>query len=637
MTFFFFTLNELCNKIIIGGSMKEIKTFEDESYGVKVVTKEELVNNRYEYFIRSINLDDKLIFNGDVSFIFNDLEHPITYNDFLNHNELSINEEYLKGHSEEINDLLVFLIKDQRAELTISNTALITPEVIDAIAANDTITRIKLGNLSDIYYLDEATFNKLNNGMIKHIITDGVDESLKDNYDEKIYYNCHKKIIGYRNIESIKEDLLIDLDEPITDEQVKFFNYSSDNIKILFNYEDYDNIFDTISKLRQLNKGYKYTVKIDDKNKFNDFILDNDSIDKSDILVYVNRQSVDVDKYVSSEKMLLSMIEPAKDLSNFEKFLYAYDIVKHFKKYKESDDTYNSRDLYQIINNDEYMVCVGYANLLIDLLNKLDIDSYDYSVGVDVGFDIVDLKSEKVRDDVESRNAGHARVIVNMVDHKYNIDGIYVSDPTWDNELGNDSYTYALMTFDEISKGKRYLYQDRKVTGLLDSKNIQQFYDGVNKRLNKKMEGKENYLSMPTDNKKAQSNFISEILKFIKDIDKEFYNKINDEAKNILVGLDYDQSKFNSLIEEIGYYIINKNSKPISLDSYKKAIKVLCTNFYGLSEEDVLKEINRTIDYNKKRFDQAFPDRYKINQDGSKEIYSSLNNKWDEEKITRHR
>lgn len=610
--------------------MREIKTFEDESYGVKVVTKEELLNKRNEYFINSINLDEKFIFNGDVAFVFNDFEHPISYNNFLNHNELNINEEYMKRHPQEINALLVSLIKDQKYELTISNTALITPEVIDAIAKNGAITKITLGSLSDIYYLDEETFDKLNNGSIKHIITDGVDESLKNNYDEKIHYNCHKKLIGYRNIDDIKNDLIIDLDEPITDEQIKYFTYSSNNIKILFDYDDYENIFDTISKLRQLNKGYKYNIRLKDKNKFNSLILDNDSIDKSDIDINVNMQSVDLDEYIELEKMLCSMVEPAKDLSDFEKFLYAYDIVKHFKKYKESDDKIASRNLYQVISNDEYMVCVGYANLLMDLLNKLGIDSYDYSVGVDIGFDIVDLNSENVRDDVESRNAGHARVIVNIVDPKYNIDGFYVSDPTWDNELGNDSYTYALMTFDEMSKGRRYLYIDRQITGLLDSKNIEQFYHGFNKFIDW------NNADKNFTDENGQILVLDSFVDLFKDLDTVFYNKLKPRFDKINMH-NFDHQLFNEIVTDIGYYIINKNNNPIPLDSYKKAINVLYTKFYGISEAEVQKEVDKTIDFNKKRFDGAFPTTYKINRDGSKEIYSSLENKWDEEEITRHR
>ena len=51
--------------------------------------------------------------------------------------------------------------------------------------------------------------------------------------------------------------------------------------------------------------------------------------------------------------------------------------------------------------------------------------------------------------------AGHARVIVNINDPKYNISGVYVVDPTWDNDLENDYYNHALMSFDKTCNEKR--------------------------------------------------------------------------------------------------------------------------------------------------------------------------------------
>ena len=47
--------------------------------------------------------------------------------------------------------------------------------------------------------------------------------------------------------------------------------------------------------------------------------------------------------------------------------------AKKYKEYKENNDKKEqSRNLYDILDG-EYMVCVGYATLLGDLLNKLGI------------------------------------------------------------------------------------------------------------------------------------------------------------------------------------------------------------------------------------------------------------------------
>ena len=46
---------------------------------------------------------------------------------------------------------------------------------------------------------------------------------------------------------------------------------------------------------------------------------------------------------------------------------------------------------------------------------------------------------------------GHDRVLVYIKDEKYGIDGMYFSDPTWDNELIDNSYAHCLMTEEDVS------------------------------------------------------------------------------------------------------------------------------------------------------------------------------------------
>ncbi len=200
----------------------------------------------------------------------------------------------------------------------------------------------------------------------------------------------------------------------------------------------------------------------------------------NNVKIMVDAEIYTYEEYYKFEKVLFEMIRPALNLSPFEKFLYAYNIVKYYKKYNESsDNVFESRKLYDVLIND-YIVCVGYAKMLVDLLDKLGIASTKYSLNVDVGFDNVNPHEENVAEDKKSTLGGHARVIVNLVDEKYGINGIYQSDPTWDNILDKDSYVYSLMTFDEASKNKRYLYIDKNITNILYARNLEEFYNIVN-------------------------------------------------------------------------------------------------------------------------------------------------------------
>lgn len=126
-----------------------------------------------------------------------------------------------------------------------------------------------------------------------------------------------------------------------------------------------------------------------------------------------------LDQIIKDDEFLDYCVQNIKnsDMSPFEKYLAIYDIVKNFKKYnKRPDDRalQESRNLYMILNNN-YMVCAGYARLLETLLKR---------IGIDATF----LISSTNRDDIQ-----HAIVALKIKDEKYNLDGVYLSDPTDDN------------------------------------------------------------------------------------------------------------------------------------------------------------------------------------------------------------
>ena len=131
------------------------------------------------------------------------------------------------------------------------------------------------------------------------------------------------------------------------------------------------------------------------------------------------------------------------NLSNLEKIMYVYDIVKYRIYNKDEDNYLNNRDLDKVTSGNT-IVCSGFSNLFNAILMSLDIKAMP----------------------LISKTANHQRSIVYVNDSKYDIDGIYVFDPTWDcrkKESENyylERYNYFMMplsrskitAYDEISR-----------------------------------------------------------------------------------------------------------------------------------------------------------------------------------------
>ena len=185
------------------------------------------------------------------------------------------------------------------------------------------------------------------------------------------------------------------------------------------------------------------------------------------------------------------------------------------------------------------------------------------------------------------------------------------------------------MTFDEAHLAKRYLYSDFSEYGLLASISLEEFYNNVNKYMDK-LVNDDTYAIKFTE-EKARLRVVSDLLDIIKKLDNNFYSdlltKYPDIHKkdNVVITKNY-----TDFLYDVGKYIVAKANKPIGLEQIKPAITLLYSKFYGLNEEEIKKEVDRTLSFNKKRMSKSFPTTYKINQDGSKEVYSYMGNKFDD-------
>ncbi len=123
-----------------------------------------------------------------------------------------------------------------------------------------------------------------------------------------------------------------------------------------------------------------------------------------------NNAPVQIDLAIETMKKIKSISKLIKKnkLSPMESIMYAYDMVKdNVYGGKEEKETSKPRDLAEVLKRDN-MVCMGFTNYFNSILTYLNIPCTEYYVN------------------------DHVRSCVYVKDEKYNIDGVYYFDSTWD-------------------------------------------------------------------------------------------------------------------------------------------------------------------------------------------------------------
>ena len=132
------------------------------------------------------------------------------------------------------------------------------------------------------------------------------------------------------------------------------------------------------------------------------------------------------------------------NLSLMETIMYIYDQVRsRVYTFENEDESYfKSRDLSQVIFGDK-IVCSGYANIFYALLRYIGIDNY-----------IVYLSERG------NPNKGHARNVIYVKDDKYDIDGVYYFDSTWNSKRKSETNEY-LYRYTYFAKTKKFMDDDK--------------------------------------------------------------------------------------------------------------------------------------------------------------------------------
>ena len=561
--------------------MADISVFDVyRNWKISSISLEDLISSSESTDITNIYCNPMVRIDEDSRWIFADSKHPIVRGKLIMLGQfLALDEAFYDAHKAEIDDAIASICRNTTATYFCIESRFINEKTLKALSENKNINHLVLGGSGEKYKLTRSVYDLLKDSSIEAIDTKDVDDELKGIFNAKIYYNDMKPLISFYNYENLIELNSLRIEKPFTEEEIENIKYVKDGISIkICNFDDYENIFKIIRRLNECGKDYHCVIEVqykgekDYKNQFNEYIFTHLEVLDYDVDISVGYgEEYPLKDYAKYERRLIEMIRPALNLSPLEKYLFAYNITKKYKEYKENKDkAEEARNLYQILDG-EFMVCVGYGTLLKDLLNKLGIESDYYSVGVDTGLDDVPSDALVLPDDVLVTRAGHARVMVNIVDPKYGVDGLYIADPTWDNIMDDDPYNFALMTGDEYNGLYRYNFLTfYNVQEMFFAHSIEEFYQKANIWMFKEEKKR---------TKSVEKELISDFTLFhvtldkfmvsLKHVDRESYDMLKFVFSNIFkmkrfaTNVDTFMVKVEGIVEKTGDEKLKENFKDL--------------------------------------------------------------------------
>lgn len=409
-------------------------------------------------------------------------------------------------------------------------------------------------DFSKISFNDSTNEEKVNFQI--YIINTALEKSIENNEiinrwkSEVLDLNReHKFNTSNIYVEKIKNDSLV--------------SYPSNVSEIFSSEADIDSINLLIDRVKSSNNNIERIVVDLPEELYN--LEELERIKDKELVVFGSKNDITritVEDMIKTEKTLDLFVSDIKSssLSPYEKYLAVYNIVKSFKDYrfykdnKDEDHDYadQSRNVYLIMQND-YIVCVGYARLLQTLLKRVGINSVAWSV--------------------QTINDSHQRNYVNIVDSKYDINGYYMCDATWDkvqDEMMLKRYDHVHLTTNDARQENEF---DKSIDPNAD------LYDEMfNDYTDEEML---NYLK---EGYHIHNNF-HKLKEIMKKLDPILYEKIKDRKLSL------------ELASEINVYFKTKLNKNISKEVDLKAILEINQYIEGrrYSEEEYIEKWNDAI------------------------------------------
>lgn len=482
-------------------------------------------------------------------------------------------------------NFLIHILKNTTSsEIIINFPGLTMPEIVDCLIANSNLKKAYFTTYLPRFTLTPELLQKLKSrNIIAYVPT--FTPSLKNSLNKDFFIS-----VNFYETAKYRELNVASLLAPIQPDK---FSYLLTTTKVIIDFQDIENTIQILTFLKNNNykgiiqinifKGFNIT-SLSDFSKHLNIIICDTLFDKANF-----KDQSTIDEYNKIKKQLQSMLSPLdnSNLTPFEKYIFLYNIVKNYKKYKENhQDDADSRSIYNIIDSD-YMVCSGYANLLTNLcelanipctyitceVGKLKVPDELIQESITRIFPsfishfinrhkslyrvIETFINSDTKKQVYNKD-GHARVYINITDPVYGIDGYYYSDPTWDSTKTFDYYTHLIFTDKENSQAVTPFYFD--IMALFDITNSNEFWEKLK------------YLKRDND----IHRIIKEFLIIFISIDYTFFKELSNKYgfnENSFFPEDYNQDTINAILNDICNHILKKVNKPISKDIKYTAIK----------------------------------------------------------------
>lgn len=226
------------------------------------------------------------------------------------------------------------------------------------------------------------------------------------------------------------------------------FNENNEVEELFYNgIEDISKLREIVSRIEKKTKIHKIVLKCENKTYENAYYLNSIAKKYPVEINYGDLHNCTVEEFLAMRETLdfFNDLVQANNLSPTEILMYAYDIMKTFRYKENKEDKDKSRYLHNIVMTD-YIVCVGYAKFMEQILKENNIKAVEVGVTCDLGND---------------EYGGHARNLVYLDDDKYDIHGIYAIDATWDSAKGR-----PILITDE--HGKRFIVKEARETDTVE-------------------------------------------------------------------------------------------------------------------------------------------------------------------------
>lgn len=346
-----------------------------------------------------------------------------------------LNIEYYNENYEELNNILINLLSlIKYKEIEINENIVLTNRLIDIIISNDKLKTIFLKDR----ILDRKLYDLLEKNRKIELYSFDVCKDLYHILDGTIPHNLSRPLVDNLSFNDIIYLRELDIRRLYQGDDL---NYLVNNLNSLLTVNIYDNggeilefSFSFLEKIKHLIENVYYIKIYINKNLDSIVPILEQYLDKFEnirtkLKISYNGSEVTLDEYLvfyKKIKLILRDIENL-ELSPLEKYIYAFNYVKCFRKYKSTNDIFEEeyqRVIFKLLDEgNDLIVCTGFSALLKMLCNALNIDN-----------EVVYLTLYEINENNEMEHAGyHTRNIVRIIDDKYNINGLYISEIGWSN------------------------------------------------------------------------------------------------------------------------------------------------------------------------------------------------------------